>query len=49
MEAKHSKLCKEGKLNKSLESLVEAVERLCSPDIGRVLVSPLRCQNRDEL
>ena len=33
----------------NLESLAEAVERLCSPHIGRELVPPLRHQNREEL
>ena len=32
----------------SLESFVEAGERLCGPDVGRELGPPLRCQNRDE-
>ena len=32
----------------SLESLLEAGERLCGSDVGRELVPPLRCQNRDE-
>ena len=30
----------------TLESLAEAGERLCGPDIGRELVPPLRCKNR---
>jgi len=32
-----------------LESLVEAGEQLCHPDMSRELIPPLRCQNREEL
>ena len=32
----------------SLESLTEAGELHCSPDIFWELVQPLRCQNREE-
>jgi len=32
-----------------LESLAEAGERLCCPDVSRELIPPLRCQNREEL
>jgi len=32
-----------------LESLSEAGERLCHPDISWELIPPLLCQNREEL
>jgi len=32
-----------------LESLAEAGERLCRPDISQELIPPLRSQNREEL
>jgi len=32
-----------------LQSLAEAGERLCRPDISRELIPPLRCQNKEEL
>jgi len=32
-----------------LESLAEAGERLCLPDVNWDLIPPLRCQNREEL
>jgi len=32
-----------------LESLAEAVEQFCRPDVSRELIPPLRCQNREEL
>jgi len=31
-----------------LESLVEASERLCHPDVSQELIPPLRSQNREE-
>jgi len=30
------------------ESLAEAGERLCHPDISRELIPPLQCKNREE-
>ena len=31
------------------ESLAEAGERLCRPDVSQELIPPLRCQSREEL
>jgi len=33
----------------ALDSLAEAGERLCRPDVSRELIPPLWCQNREEL
>jgi len=32
-----------------LESLAEAGEGLCHPDVSQELIPPLRCQKREEL
>jgi len=32
-----------------LESLLEAGERLCRPDVSRELIPPLRCRNSEVL